>query len=196
MNALILRLDVSGAPMHWISWQNAISLYIRERVAWVAGDQVFTFRGGRSRCTGLRSQLQVNSIIAIKRAARYRLRERTIPPLTNSELFLRDANLCLYCGKSFPGAALTRDHVLPMSRGGRDRWSNVVTACRSCNTRKGNRRPEEAGMRLLAIPYVPNWAEYLALSNRRILADQMDFLKSRFSARRHARDLGRPAGRA
>ena len=70
-----------------------------------------------------------------------------------------------------------------MSRGGRDRWSNVVTACRSCNTRKGNRTPEEARMPLLAVPYVPNWAEYLALSNRKILADQMEFLKSQFSGR-------------
>jgi hypothetical protein len=59
----------------------------------------------------------------------------------------------------------------------------VVTACRSCNTRKGNRIPEQANMPLLAIPYVPNWAEYLALSNRTILGDQMEFLKSQFSGR-------------
>lgn len=76
---------------------------------------------------------------------------------------------------------LTRDHVKPVSRGGKDQWSNVVAACRICNTRKGNRLPEEAHMPLLAVPYVPNWAEYLALSNRRILVDQMDFLKSQFS---------------
>jgi hypothetical protein len=57
----------------------------------------------------------------------------------------------------------------------------VVTACKSCNTRKGNRTPEEAGIALLAVPFVPNWAEFLALSNRRILADQMAFLKSQFN---------------
>jgi hypothetical protein len=59
----------------------------------------------------------------------------------------------------------------------------VVTACRLCNTRKGNRTPEQAKMQILAVPYVPNWAEFLALSNRRILMDQMEFLKSQFSGR-------------
>ncbi len=90
----------------------------------------------------------------------------------------------MYCGTRYKDGALTRDHVVPISRGGRDRWSNVVTACKSCNTRKGNRNPEEARMALLAVPYVPNWAEYLALSNRKILADQMEFLKPQFSGRR------------
>jgi len=97
-------------------------------------------------------------------------------------LFLRDGNLCMYCGDEFPDGHLTRDHVIPLSRGGDDRWSNVVAACKHCNTRKGSRTPEEAGVGLLAVPYVPNWAEFLALSNRRILADQMQFLKTQFNS--------------
>ena len=100
----------------------------------------------------------------------------------------RDQHLCMYCGGQFPGYLLTRDHLMPLSRGGADCWSNVVTACRGCNHAKGSRSPEEAGMSLLAVPYVPNRAEYLVLSNRRILADQMEFLKKRFrrSSRLHA----------
>jgi hypothetical protein len=54
---------------------------------------------------------------------------------------------------------------------------NVVTACRSCNERKSDRTPEGAGMELVYLPYVPNRAEYLILTNRRILADQMEFLR-------------------
>jgi 5-methylcytosine-specific restriction endonuclease McrA len=100
-------------------------------------------------------------------------------------LFRRDGHLCLYCGHQFRDGNLTRDHVVPLSKGGRDVWSNVVTACRGCNTRKGCRTPEQAKMALLAVPYVPNWAEFLALSNRRILADQMQFLKAQFN--QHAR---------
>src|SRR3546814_5368592 len=65
---------------------------------------------------------------------------------------------------------------MPASRGGASIWENCVTACRSCNQRKDDRTPEEANMRLLAVPYIPNLAEYLILSNRRILADQMEFL--------------------
>lgn len=183
MPPLILRLDVSGAPVRWIAWEEAACLYARRMVAWTAGESVFTLRGGTSRATGERSTLTLNSIIAIKRCASARFVARSIPPLNNRELFLRDAHLCLYCGDQFSVGQLTRDHVKPLSRGGRDCWSNVVTACRACNTRKGNRTPEEAGFPLLAVPYAPNWAEFLALSNRRILSDQMDFLKSQFKSR-------------
>jgi len=181
MTSLILRLDIAGSPVRWIPWQSAVCLYSRQMIAWTAGESIFTFRGGVSRLTGLRSTVDVNSIIAIKHSTKHKHVKRTIPPLTNRELFFRDANLCMYCGGHFQVSILTRDHVVPISKGGKDRWSNVVTACRYCNTRKGNRGPEEAHMPLLAIPYVPNWAEYLALSNRKILSDQMEFLKSQFS---------------
>lgn len=183
MTALILRLDISGIPVSWIPWQDAVSLYCRDMVAWSAGDQEFIFRGGINRKSGERSTVNVSSIIAVKHSTMYKYFKRSIPPLTNRELFLRDAQLCMYCGHQFHESELTRDHVTPLSRGGTDRWSNVVTACKICNTRKGNRNPEQARMPLLAIPYVPNWAEYLALSNRKIMVDQMEFLKSQFSGR-------------
>lgn len=178
---LILRLDISGSPVRWIPWQDAVSLYSRDMVAWTAGEHALTFRGGFSRLTGERSVMTVNSIIAVKRSNSAKFLQRTVPPLNNQELFRRDGNLCMYCGGEYPDRLLTRDHVKPLSQGGRDRWSNVVAACRSCNTRKGGRTPEQAHLPLLAIPYEPNWAEFLALSNRRILSDQMAFLRSQFS---------------
>lgn len=182
MTPLILRLDIAGSPVTWIPWQDAVSLYCKDMVAWTAGECYFTFRGGICRATGQRSQVSINSIVAVKRSSARKRVKRIIPPLNNRELFLRDGHLCMYCGNQFPETMLTRDHVAPISRGGKDRWSNVVSACRSCNTRKGNRLPEEAGTALLAIPYVPNWAEFLALSNRKILADQMEFLKTQFKS--------------
>ena len=183
MQHLILRLDISGMPVTWMSWQDAVNLYCRDMVAWTVGNHEFTFHGGISRRSGNRSIIDVNSIIAVKRSSGHKHVHRTIPPLTNRELFLRDAHLCMYCGGERHEYDLTRDHVIPLSRGGNDRWSNVVTACRQCNTRKGNRTPESAKMPLLAVPYIPNWAEFLALSNRRILMDQMEFLKTQFSGR-------------
>ena len=177
---LILRLDVSGTPITWIPWQDAVCLYSRDMVAWTAGESVFTFHGGVSRLTGLRSTVSINSIIAIKRSGNGHYVRRGVPPLNNKELFLRDGNLCMYCGNEYPDGHLTRDHVVPLSRGGRDCWSNVVAACKGCNARKADRLPEESNTPLLAVPYVPNWAEFLALSNRRILADQMQFLKAQF----------------
>jgi hypothetical protein len=181
---LILRLDISGTPVRWIPWQEAVCLYTRELIGWTTGANAFTFHGGVSRQSGDRSSITVHSIIAVKHSQRGPRYLRSIPPLNNHELFRRDGNLCMYCGDEFSEGGLTRDHVVPLSRGGRDVWSNVVSACKSCNTRKGGRTPEQAHMPLLAVPYVPNWAEFLALSNRRILADQMEFLKSQFNRKR------------
>lgn len=190
---LILRLDITGNPVRWIPWQDAVCLYSRGLVAWTAGEHEFVVRGGYARATGERSRVVIHSIIAVKRSGRGSHVPRAVPPLSNHELFHRDAYLCMYCGEQFPDGQLTRDHVVPLSKGGDDVWSNVVSACRDCNTRKGGRTPEQARMPLLAVPYVPNWAEFLALSNRRILVDQMEFLKTQF--KRRSRPLQFPTAR-
>ena len=172
----ILTLDAQGHPHRWINWQAACTYHARGMVAWSIGEQAFEIFGGTCRLTGERSMLSSQSIIAIRGRALRPASLRQIPPLSNRELFHRDRHTCAYCGTTLPGNLLTRDHIEPVSRGGKDVWMNVVTACRSCNHRKDARRPEAAGMTLLYAPYVPNKAEYLILSNRNILADQMDFL--------------------
>ncbi|WP_432813912.1 HNH endonuclease [Thauera sedimentorum] len=172
----ILTLDMHGLPHRWISWQAACHYYARDMVAWSIGDRHFLIRGGVSRATGLRSEITANSIIAIKGRALRPGALQQVPHLDNRELFHRDRQVCAYCGNRFGAAALTRDHVHPVSQGGRDIWMNVVTACRPCNQKKSGRTPEQARMPLLYAPYVPNKAEYLILCNRNILADQMDFL--------------------
>ena len=95
----------------------------------------------------------------------------------------RDQHLCLYCGRDCSRQHLTRDHVVPLSKGGRDIWENVVAACFHCNSRKGGRTPQQASMPLLAVPYRPSWIEHLILSNRNILADQMAFLRAQLPKR-------------
>jgi len=173
---LILTLDSNGIPHRWITWQHACFYYAKDQVAWTAGEQAFTVVGGRNRLSGERSKIVASSIIAIRGRAMATRAFSQVPPLNNRELFHRDRYLCAYCGHILPGAKLTRDHVVPFSRGGRDAWMNVVAACRPCNERKSDRTPEKARMELLYLPYVPNRAEYLILTNRRILADQMEFL--------------------
>ena len=71
---------------------------------------------------------------------------------------------------------LSRDHIVPKSRGGENVWMNVVTACRSCNSRKGSKTLKEARMELLYAPYVPTHYEHLLLQNRTVLACQMEYL--------------------
>lgn len=177
----ILRLNVAGQPVEWLSWQDAVCLYARELVVWTMGDAILEIRGGHSRVDGSQSHIDIHSIVACQ--GRVVSPMRHIPPLTNQALFGRDRSLCLYCGGEHSDSDLTRDHVVPKSRGGGDTWDNVVAACRRCNHRKGDRLLHECGMELLALPYVPNFAEYLALINSgRILGDQMDFLKQQFGA--------------
>lgn len=176
-NVRFLALDAHGRALDWIHWQDAACLYARDAVAWTLGDSCLTVHGGISRMTGERSQLELHPIIAARGHARGRAASPT-PALSNTALFARDAHLCLYCGERPPRQHLTRDHVKPTSKGGADIWENVVTACYHCNSRKANRTPQQAGMPLLAVPYRPSWVEHLILSNRNILADQMQFLQA------------------
>jgi len=180
LNMKILRLNVAGQPIEWLNWEQAVCLHARDLVVWSLGATVRAVHGGTQRLTGMRSVVDLPSIIACggERIAR----PRTNYPLNNPALFARDGFLCLYCGRDFPHQQLTRDHIQPTSRGGTDRWENVVAACRRCNQHKANQTPEEANMQLVALPYQPNNAEYLALINsRRILGDQMEFLRTQFS---------------
>ena len=133
--------------------------------------------GGKCQATGEVSSVTAASIIAIKGKAMAIRGFNQTPPLNNRELFHRDRHVCGYCAGVFSHSKLTRDHIIPYCRNGIDTWMNVVTACRACNERKGSRLPEEAHMQLVYAPYVPNRAEFLILANRRILADQMEFLK-------------------
>jgi len=178
--AHILRLNIAGHPVEWLTWQEATTLYARELVTWTLGETVRTVHGGTSRFTGKQSCIDLHSIIACA-GDLHSLKPRKPAPC-NKVLFRRDQNLCMYCGKTFADRDLSCDHILPTSRGGRNVWVNVVAACKRCNHYKQDRTPEEAHMELLALPFEPNPAEYLALVNsKRIRADQMDFLKSQFS---------------
>jgi 5-methylcytosine-specific restriction endonuclease McrA len=70
-------------------------------------------------------------------------------------IYARDGSKCQFCGKKLPSSELSLDHVVPLSRGGLSTWENVVAACVRCNTRKADRTPAEAGMKLIATPKKP-----------------------------------------
>ncbi len=181
---LILSLNIGGRPIGWLPWQEAVTLYVRDEIAWEAGSQRVRIMGGINHITGARSAIELSTIVAI-RNARAKYDESVVPTLSNSGLFRRDRMLCLYCGERLSPALLTRDHVIPTSRGGADTWENCASACKPCNQRKANMMPEEAGMALLAVPYAPNSVEALLLQNKRVLADQMSFLMKHVPRRRH-----------
>jgi len=178
----VLRTDVSGMPLEWIGYQDAVRLYHLEQVAYTCGTLLYRVHGGICAKTGRRSFIEVNSIIATlgHNRALSKFRDRYVPPLDNPALFKRDSHVCLYCGETFGHRELSRDHVTPVIQGGQDIWNNVVTACRRCNNHKAGRTPEQAAMELLAVPFIPTHAEYIYLQGRRVLADQMEFLRAHF----------------
>lgn len=178
----VLRTDVSGMPLEWVGYQDAVRLYHQGQVAYTCGTLLYRVHGGINARTGRRSIIEVNSIIATQghNRALSKFRDRYVPPLNNPALFRRDSMVCLYCGETFGHSDLSRDHVTPVIQGGQDIWSNVVTACRRCNNHKAGRTPEQAGMQLLAVPFIPTHTEYIYLQGRRVLADQMEFLRAHF----------------
>jgi hypothetical protein len=171
----VLKLSAQGLPQSWISLEEAVLHYAADEVRWEAGGEIAVFHGGHNAITGEQSVITVNSIIGTKGVPSinpFDLR----PSLTNSKLFARDRNFCAYCGDHHHETELTREHIIPFAQNGQDHWMNVVTACRACNHRKSSRTPEQANMPLLYAPYVPSLWEDFILRNRRILADQMEFL--------------------
>ena len=180
----ILVVDSQGQPVRWALMQRAARYYASGKVVTELGENLFGMAGGLQEATGLRSELITSSILMIRGRHRIPMGHAHVG-LTKHRLFARDRHVCAYCGGHFHELELTVEHILPVSRGGRHDWTNVVTACRSCNTRKGNRRPEEAHMPLLYVPYAVSRNEGFILSNRRILADQMAFLQATLP--RHSR---------
>jgi 5-methylcytosine-specific restriction endonuclease McrA len=100
--------------------------------------------------------------------------------VTNTFLFARDGYRCQYCHRGNAELrhreCLTRDHLIPLSRGGDNEWNNVVTACSSCNTRKGNHLPEECGMHPLAVPREPHFV-HLSWAVRRLSSQQAKYIR-------------------
>jgi 5-methylcytosine-specific restriction endonuclease McrA len=144
--ALVLNADfrpLSYFPLSLWSWQDTIKAVFLDRVNVVSEyEQV------------VRSpsfQMRLPSVIALKEYVPAARR----PAFTRFNVFLRDHFTCQYCGDPYPSHELTFDHVVPRSRGGLTSWNNVVTACSTCNLRKGNRMLRDSGMTILSEPLQP-----------------------------------------
>lgn len=177
--SLVLVTDSTGTPKDWVDFETAICYYARNKVIWEIGSVVREFYGGTNKY-GEQSKVSVSSIVGVSGPildGSFYQKESIFTD--RMILYARDRYICGYCGENFTAKDLTIDHILPKSKGGRNTWTNTVSACKPCNTKKGNRTPEQAKMHLLFVPYAPNVFEKMILRNRRILADQMEFLINR-----------------
>ena len=138
--ALVLNADfrpLSYFPLSLWSWQDAIKAVFLDRVNIVSEYKRQVHSPSLS--------MRLPSVVSLKQYIPATRR----PAFTRFNVFLRDGFQCQYCGGGFASEELTFDHLVPLSRGGRTLWTNVVTACQSCNLLKGNRTPGECRMRPL-----------------------------------------------
>ncbi|HEV2176905.1 MAG TPA: HNH endonuclease [Terriglobia bacterium] len=96
-----------------------------------------------------RMSFRIPSVIRLREFRRIPYQTRA---LSRKNILLRDRFTCQFCGRVSPAGELTLDHVIPRSRGGHTDWDNLVACCHRCNNLKGDRLPEEAGLKLLRPP--------------------------------------------
>ncbi len=149
-----LALNASYEPLTMLPLRRALRLVLDQKAEILEVDDARVFRSERR---------HVPCPLVIRLVRFVHVPRRFRRQVTNTFLFARDHYRCQYCGRhrsSLRGREfLTRDHVLPISRGGDNSWRNVVAACSACNNRKGNRTPGEVGMRLRSEPREPNYVE-------------------------------------
>lgn len=101
-------------------------------------------------------EIALPSVLVLKQ---YRQTSCKETPLTRRNLFLRDNFECQYCGGAFPVGKLTYDHIHPRALGGKTTWTNTVTACGPCNSKKGSRLLKDLpDMKLRSEPRMPKWS--------------------------------------
>lgn len=137
----VLVLNASYEPINVCAARRALVLLLKG-VASVEEQ-------GQAQVHSSRNALRIPSVIRLLDYRRIPIQTRA---LSRKNILLRDRFTCQYCYKILPSGELTLDHVLPRSRNGDSSWENLVACCVSCNNRKGNRTPDEAGMRLARTP--------------------------------------------
>lgn len=147
-----LLLTQSYEPVKVISWQRALTLLTLGKVEVVEEYDGF-----------VRSPTLVIKIPAVVRLLRVFKRFRKPVKFSRVNIYGRDDYTCQYCGNKKRLADLTYDHVVPRAQGGKTTWMNIVTACQTCNLKKGDRTPEQAGMRLRKQPTQPQAMPALAI---------------------------------
>lgn len=147
-----LALNASYEPLTLVPTRRAVRLVLDRKAEVLEVDDHRQFRSEHR-------EVPYPTVIRLVRYVHVPRRFRR--QVTNTFLFARDDYCCQYCGRhrsQLRGRQfLTRDHVLPVSRGGENTWDNVVTACSPCNNRKGNRLPHEVGMELRVDPREPDY---------------------------------------
>lgn len=162
----VLIINASWVPIHLVTWEKAVSLIYNGKVKCIDSDWVSYEKEDwleLSKHTKdfyvMRSPSVSIALPEVASLKSYRkLRKEKGVKFSRQNILTRDGNRCAFCGGIFPTKDLTLDHLKAKSKGGATSWDNILTACRSCNQKKGDKTPEEAGMTPLFLPKKPEWS--------------------------------------
>ena len=171
MSAGCLALNASFEPLTMVPVRRALRLLLDGKAEMIETDADRLIRSER---------LSIPHPAVIRLTRFIHVPRKFRRQVTNTFLFARDRYTCQFCGRRQSALrgreSLTRDHLIPLSRGGLNVWTNVVTACSPCNTRKANRLPSEIGMHPLVMPFEPHFVQ-LAWAVRRLTPAQSKYIE-------------------
>jgi 5-methylcytosine-specific restriction endonuclease McrA len=143
----VLLLNTTFEPLTVIPARRALKLLFSKKAQSVEEGIFFI--------STVKAKVRIPSVIQI---VYYIKKPYFAPKFSKRSVFLRDNFICQYCGKHV--SKPTADHIIPKSKGGKSSWHNVVTACHSCNNKKGDRLLKDAGMKLIREPHEPKFLLY------------------------------------
>lgn len=149
----VLVLNATYEPINVCSLRRAVVLLLKEKAELVERSQRSLH--AEHLTLAAPSVIRLRNYVKVPRTAHRR-------KITRRAVFARDGWTCQYCGSR---TNLTVDHVIPRSKGGQSVWENIVASCGPCNRRKGDRLPEQAGMKLLRKPGVPHAAIFIQVAS-------------------------------
>lgn len=142
----ILLLNSSFLPIKTIGWERAFYLLFLEKAEVIQYYEDWNVRT-------IHKEYPVPSIMRLTTDVKLR---NTKIKFSRKNIYRRDKNICQFCGQKYPDGDLTLDHVIPKSLGGKTNWTNIVSCCLKCNTKKANKTPQQANMKLLNKPVYPD----------------------------------------
>lgn len=149
----VLLLNITYEPIKIINWKKAINLLFLDKI------EVLEEYG-----TEIHSVSFTIKLPSVVRLLRMVKRPKSQVKFSRQNIYARDKHTCQYCGRRLTSDELTYDHVIPKFRGGKTKWSNIVTCCIQCNRKKGGRSPQEAKMRLIRKPLRPKWLPVMRIT--------------------------------
>ncbi|KAL0405073.1 UNVERIFIED_CONTAM: hypothetical protein Sradi_2148100 [Sesamum radiatum] len=147
-----LVLDISYRPVNVVCWKRAICLEFMDKADVLEYyDQTVNSPSG---------SFYIPAVLRVPHLPQVVKRRKVKRSLSRKNILNRDNFMCQYCSSC---ENLTIDHVLPIARGGKWTWENLVAACAKCNSKKGQKTLEEANMKLMKVPKAPKDYEILAI---------------------------------